>query len=43
MNLTIFQLSRQYFRDFWGLRDFNLELKPGDVGLLGQTWFDSFS
>jgi ABC-type multidrug transport system ATPase subunit len=37
MNLTISQLSKQYRRDFWGLRDFELELKPGVIGLLGPN------
>jgi ABC-2 type transport system ATP-binding protein len=37
MNLTIFHLSKQYRRDFWGLRDFDLELKPGVIGLLGPN------
>lgn len=37
MNLTISHLSKQYRRDFWGLRDFDLELKPGVIGLLGPN------
>ncbi len=37
MNLTISHLSKQYRRDFWGLRDFDLELKPGVTGLLGPN------
>ena len=37
MNLTIEHLSKQYRRDFWGLRDFDLELGPGVVGLLGPN------
>ena len=37
MNLTISCLSKQYRRDFWGLRDFDLELKPGVIGLLGPN------
>jgi ABC-2 type transport system ATP-binding protein len=37
MKLTIEQLSKQYRRDFWGLRDFDLELKPGVLGLLGPN------
>jgi ABC-type multidrug transport system ATPase subunit len=37
MNLTIEHLSKQYRRDFWGLRDFNLELGPGVIGLLGPN------
>ncbi len=37
MNLTISRLSKQYRRDFWGLHDFDLELKPGVIGLLGPN------
>lgn len=37
MNLTIEHLSRQYRRDFWGLRDFNMQLGPGVLGLLGPN------
>ena len=37
MNLTICQLSKQYRRDLWGLRDLDLELKPGVIGLLGPN------
>jgi ABC-2 type transport system ATP-binding protein len=37
MKLTISHLSKQYRRDFWGLRDFNLELTPGVIGLLGPN------
>lgn len=37
MQLTIEHLSKQYRRDFWGLRDFNLELGPGVIGLLGPN------
>ncbi len=37
MNLTISQLSKQYRHDFWGLRDFDMELKPGVIGLLGPN------
>ncbi|MCB9111727.1 MAG: ABC transporter ATP-binding protein [Anaerolineales bacterium] len=37
MNLIISHLSKQYRRDFWGLRDFDLELKPGVIGLLGPN------
>ena len=37
MNLTISHLTKQYRRDFWGLRDFDLELKPGVIGLLGPN------
>jgi ABC-2 type transport system ATP-binding protein len=37
MNLTISRLSKQYRRDFWGLRNFDLELTPGVIGLLGPN------
>jgi len=37
MKLTIENLSKQYRRDFWGLRDFSLELTPGVIGLLGPN------
>jgi ABC-2 type transport system ATP-binding protein len=37
INLTISRLSKQYRRDFWGLRDFTLELGPGILGLLGPN------
>jgi ABC-type multidrug transport system ATPase subunit len=37
MRLKIDHLSKQYSRDFWGLRDFDLELKPGVIGLLGPN------
>jgi ABC-2 type transport system ATP-binding protein len=37
MNLSISHLSKQYRRDFWGLRDFDLELGPGVIGLLGPN------
>ncbi|MCL5428798.1 MAG: ABC transporter ATP-binding protein [Chloroflexi bacterium] len=37
MNLTIEHLSKQYRRDFWGLRAFDLELGPGVIGLLGPN------
>ncbi len=37
MKLTISHLSKQYRRDFWGLRDFDLELAPGVTGLLGPN------
>lgn len=35
--LTIEGLSKQYRRDFWGLREFDLEVGPGVVGLLGPN------
>jgi ABC-type multidrug transport system ATPase subunit len=37
MMLSISHLSKQYRRDFWGLRDFDLELNPGVIGLLGPN------
>jgi ABC-2 type transport system ATP-binding protein len=37
MKLSISHLSKQYRRDFWGLRDFGLELTPGVIGLLGPN------
>jgi len=37
MPLTISHHSKQYRRDFWGLRDFDLELGPGVIGLLGPN------
>ena len=37
MKLSISHLSKQYRRDFWGLREFDLELTPGVIGLLGPN------
>lgn len=37
MKLTIQNLGKQYKRDFWGLKDFNLDIKPGILGLLGPN------
>ena len=37
MKLVISNLSKQYRRDLWGLRDFSLELGPGITGLLGPN------
>ena len=37
MNLSIQNVSKQYSRDFWGLRDFSLELGAGVLGLLGPN------
>jgi ABC-type multidrug transport system ATPase subunit len=37
MKLKIHNLSKQYRRDFWGLRDFSLEAGPGVIGLLGPN------
>ena len=37
MKLVVENLSKQYSRDFWGLRDFSLEIVPGILGLLGPN------
>lgn len=37
MQLIIENVGKQYRRDFWGLRDFALELGPGVLGLLGPN------
>ena len=37
MQLTVNHLGKQYKRDFWGLKDFSLEIKPGILGLLGPN------
>ncbi len=37
MQLTIRSVGKQYRRDFWGLRDFSLDLTPGVLGLLGPN------
>lgn len=37
MQLTVQNLGKQYKRDFWGLRDFSLVIKPGILGLLGPN------
>jgi ABC-2 type transport system ATP-binding protein len=37
MKLTIEHLSKKYRRDFWGLRELDLELGPGVIGLLGPN------
>ena len=37
MNLSVRNVGKQYRRDFWGLRDFSLELGPGVLGLLGPN------
>ncbi len=37
MKLTMEHLSKQYRRDLWGLREFDLELGPGVIGLLGPN------
>jgi ABC-type multidrug transport system ATPase subunit len=37
MQLTITNPGKQYRHDFWGLKDFSLEIKPGILGLLGPN------
>ena len=37
MQLTVDNLGKQYKRDFWGLKNFSLEIKPGILGLLGPN------
>lgn len=37
MQLSITNLGKQYRRDFWGLKDFSLEIKSGILGLLGPN------
>ena len=37
MKLTITDLGKQYRSDFWGLRNFSLDIKPGILGLLGPN------
>ncbi len=37
MKLKISQLGKQYRHDFWGLKDFSLEVQPGVLGLLGPN------
>ena len=37
MKLCTENLSKQYRRDFWGLRNFSLEVGPGILGLLGPN------
>lgn len=37
MQLSMENLGKQYRRDFWGLRGFDLELSPGVIGLLGPN------
>ena len=37
MILTVNNLGKQYRRDFWGLKDFSLEIKPGILGMLGPN------
>jgi len=37
MKLTVTNLGKQYSRNFWGLKDLSLEIKPGILGLLGPN------
>jgi len=37
MKLSVTKLGKQYRRDFWGLKDLTLEIKPGILGLLGPN------
>jgi ABC-type multidrug transport system ATPase subunit len=37
MQLAIQNLGKQYKRDYWGLKDFSLEINPGILGLLGPN------
>ncbi len=37
MQLVIKDVGKQYTRNFWGLRNFTLELGPGVLGLLGPN------
>ena len=37
MQLSIQNLGKQYKHDFWGLKDFSLEINPGILGLLGPN------
>jgi ABC-type multidrug transport system ATPase subunit len=37
MQLTVQNLGKQYKRDFWGLKGFSLDIKPGILGLLGPN------
>lgn len=37
MKLAVTNLGKQYRRDFWGLKDFSLEIQPGILGLLGPN------
>jgi len=37
MKLNISNLGKQYRRDFWGLKEFSLDVQPGILGLLGPN------
>ena len=35
MKLSVTNLGKQYRQDFWGLKDFSLDVGPGILGLSG--------
>ena len=37
MRLKIQNLGKQYHQDFWGLKEFNLEINSGVIGILGPN------
>ena len=37
MKLSVTNLGKQYRQDFWGLKDFSLDVGPGILGLLGPN------
>ena len=37
MQLIVNSLGKQYKSDFWGLKDFPLDIRPGILGLLGPN------
>jgi ABC-2 type transport system ATP-binding protein len=37
MQLIVNSLGKQYKSDFWGLKDFSLDIRPGLLGLLGPN------
>ena len=37
MHLSVKNLGKQYKRDFWGLKDFSIEIQAGILGLLGPN------
>lgn len=37
MQLIVNSLGKQYKSDFWGLKDFSLDIRPGILGLLGPN------
>jgi hypothetical protein len=40
MQLIVNNLGKQYKRDFWGLKDFSLDIKPG-IGVVFTVHMDS--